>query len=176
MPIKTKVVTSTLALLIGVLIFGTSLLMASQVRSKDFPRVSERRLYFSNRILPDHLLYPVLMIADRVILNLTFGDEKIYVKLGMAEDRLKSAKILLEKNQEELALSTMTKSQKYLFSAANDFLQESDQSEAVKQDLLASLIHNYNEMKECRNNFEVIDTTPISDLLTESEALISQLN
>lgn len=176
MPIKTKVITSTLALLIGVFIFGTSLLMASQVRSSAFPRVSERKLYFSNRILPDHVFYPILMVADRAILFFSFGNEKIYVKMGMAEDRLKSARILLEKDQEELALSTMTKSQKYLFSAANDFLQSTNQSEAVKKDLLASLNHNYSEMRECRSNFEVIDTTPIGDLLTESEALIGQLN
>jgi len=174
---KVKFVSSTLALLFGFLVFGVSLIMTSQVNLNlgNSSKVSERKFYVGEKILPDHVFYPLLMVADKIILKISFGDRKVYVKIRLAEDRLYSAKMLIEKGQEDLALSTLTKSQKYLITAVQDFLNNDSQSELVRKDLLLALKNNSRELKYCQNDFVFIETTPLGDLLVESKALISQL-
>lgn len=172
---KAKFITSTFALLFGFLIFGVSLLMTSQVKLHNSPKVSERKFYVGERILPDHVFYPFLMIADNIILKASTGNRKIYVKIRLADDRLNSALMLLEKNQEGLALSTMTKSQKYLITASQDFLGSKIKSESVRNDLLIALNENKAELEKCQHQFKNIDASPISDLLIESDVLIGQI-
>lgn len=149
--------------------------MSSQVKLHNSPRLSERKFYVGERILPDHVFYPLLMIADKIILNVSTGNRRIYVKIRLADDRLNSALILLEKNQESLALSTMTKSQKYLITAAQDFLSSKNQSDSVRKDLLIALNENRAELEKRQQEFKNIDASPISDLLIESDALIGQI-
>ncbi|MCB9813365.1 MAG: hypothetical protein H6772_03085 [Pseudomonadales bacterium] len=173
---KTKLMMSGLALIIALFIFGVSLIMASQIRSENSLRVSERKFYVGKTILPDHVLYPILMVADRIILQSSFGNRKIYVQMRLADDRLYSSKVLINNDQEELALSTMTKAQKYLINAAQEFLNSDNQQESVKKDLLRSLENNSRELKKCKDNFERVDTSPIESLLVELDALIIKLN
>lgn len=172
---KVSYITSGFALLFGLFIFGLSLIMTSQVKSSSFPKFSEKKFYLGERILPDHVLYPALMVADSVILNTSYGNRRIYVKIRFSQDRLNSAQLLIAKNEEMLALSTMTKSQKYLITAAQDFLSSKQQSESVKNDLLLALNENMLELKKCQAKLNEIDTTPAGDLLVESSVLIDQL-
>jgi len=172
---KVKFITSTFALLFGICIFVVSLIMSSQLKFYNSPKVSERKFYIGERILPDHVFYPLLMIADKIILKVSTGNRKIYVKIRLADDRLYSAEMLLEKNQEGLALSTMTKSQKYLITAAQDFLGSSTKSDLVRKDLLIALEDNMTELEKCQKEFKNIDASPISDLLIESSVLIGQI-
>lgn len=66
-------------------------------------------------ILPDHFLYPLKMVRDKVWLFLTRDQVKrAELLLLFADKRLGAAKALIEGGQQELGLSTLTKAEKYL--------------------------------------------------------------
>ncbi|MFC1727496.1 DUF5667 domain-containing protein [Patescibacteria group bacterium] len=66
-------------------------------------------------ILPDHFLYPAKMIRDRIWLFLTTdAQKKAELLLKLADKRIWSAQMLAEKENEELAITTATKAEKYL--------------------------------------------------------------
>ena len=71
-------------------------------------------------ILPDHFLYPIKMIRDRIWLSLTTDPlKKAEVLLLFADKRLGAAKALIEGNKQEKGMSTLTKAEKYLEQAIN---------------------------------------------------------
>lgn len=66
-------------------------------------------------ILPDHLLYPLKMVRDRIWLWLTtdpFKKAELYLKF--ADKRLMSAEALIEADKIDLGIETLTKAEKYL--------------------------------------------------------------
>jgi len=66
-------------------------------------------------ILPDHFLYPLKMVRDRVWLFLTTDPvRKAELLLLFADKRIGAAKALIEGGKQELGLSTITKAEKYL--------------------------------------------------------------
>jgi len=66
-------------------------------------------------ILPDHFLYPVKMIRDRIWLSLTSDPlRKSELLLRLADKRIFSAKMLIEKEKADLGVETATKAEKYL--------------------------------------------------------------
>ena len=71
-------------------------------------------------ILPDHLLYPLKMVRDRIWLFLTTDPlKKAELYLLFADKRLGAAKALIEGEQLDLGLGTLTKAEKYLEQAVN---------------------------------------------------------
>jgi hypothetical protein len=66
-------------------------------------------------ILPDHLLYPLKMIRDRIMLFLTTDPlKKAELYLLFADKRLEASRMLIEKGKLDLGLETLTKAEKYL--------------------------------------------------------------
>lgn len=66
-------------------------------------------------ILPDHFLYPLKMIRDRIWLFLTTGPlKKAELLLIFADKRIWAAQMLVDKGKADLAVSTATKAEKYL--------------------------------------------------------------
>jgi hypothetical protein len=66
-------------------------------------------------ILPDHFLYPVKMMRDRIWLFLTTDVlKKAETLLKFADKRIFAAQMLLDKGKEDLAVTTATKAEKYL--------------------------------------------------------------
>ena len=66
-------------------------------------------------ILPDHLLYPIKMIRDRIWLFLTTDPlKKAELFLLFADKRLGAGKALIEKDKIDLGVKTITKAEKYL--------------------------------------------------------------
>lgn len=81
-------------------------------------------------ILPDHFLYPIKMIRDRIWLFLaTDPVKKAETQLLFADKRLGAGLMLIEKGKEEQGLTTLTKAEKYLEQAVN---QEKKAREAGK--------------------------------------------
>ena len=79
-------------------------------------------LPYPGRILPDHPLWLVKALRDRLWLMLTTNpSRKAELKLLFADKRLAMSKILFEKDKPEIAFSTLTKAEKYLEGA---YLQE----------------------------------------------------
>lgn len=93
-------------------------------------------------ILPDHLLYPLKMVRDRILLFLTTDPlKKAELFLQFADKRVRAAKALvLEKDKIELGITTLTKAEKYLEKAVN---QEEIARQAGKDttDFLEKLSH-----------------------------------
>jgi len=66
-------------------------------------------------ILPDHTLYPLKMLRDRVWLFLTTDSlKKAELNLLFADKRLGAAKALVEGNKIDLGMTTLSKAEKYL--------------------------------------------------------------
>jgi len=66
-------------------------------------------------ILPDHLLYPLKMVRDRIWLFLTTDPlKRAELLLLFADKRLGAAKALIEGNKVDLGITTLTKAEKYL--------------------------------------------------------------
>lgn len=71
-------------------------------------------------ILPDHFLYPVKMIRDKILLFLTTEPLKRAERLlHYADKRIEAARILVEGGKQELGVTTATKAEKYLEQAIN---------------------------------------------------------
>ncbi len=119
-------------------------------------------------LLPDHPLYPLKMIRDRIWLWLTTNSlEKAELLLLFADKRLGAGKALIEGNKIELGITTLTKAEKYLERALNQeriaaqkgketkvFLEKLSQATLKHQEVL-------NELKEkvpesFRSNLEIV--------------------
>lgn len=72
-------------------------------------------LPYPGKILPDHPLWPLKAIRDRLWLLVTLNRSKqAELLLLFADKRLVSSRILFEKGKPELAFATFTKGEKYL--------------------------------------------------------------
>lgn len=72
-------------------------------------------------ILPDHFLYPIKMIRDRILLFLTTDPlKKTELLLLFADKRLGAAKALIEGGKHELGVTTAMKAEIYLERALNE--------------------------------------------------------
>mgnify|MGYP001224301662 CR=1 FL=1 len=112
-----KVVLILLALLGACFILLLSV-VSSVLSLSSNPSVFQRTFYSDEQILPDHISYPVLMVLDRVRLEVATPIERVYLQTEYANRRLIYAQALLEKGNADLALTTLTKGQKYLLYAA----------------------------------------------------------
>lgn len=73
-----------------------------------------RRFYVQKEILPDHSLYPLLMLVDRFRLAMADQERRVYLLTAYANRRLFYAVKLLDKAENNLSLTTFTKAEKYL--------------------------------------------------------------
>lgn len=101
------------------LIFGSSIVLislfsANRVFSQgDDLGIARRKLYFQTEVLPDHLLYPLMMILDKVRLEITPPEEAVDLQLSYAWRRLEYTERLLTDGYQSLSFSTLTKAYKY---------------------------------------------------------------
>ena len=76
-------------------------------------------LAYPGKILPDSFLWPVKAIRDKLWLFITTDKlKKIELKILFADKRLGGAVTLFERGKNEIALSTLTKAEKYLEEAS----------------------------------------------------------
>lgn len=165
---------SALAVTFGMSVVGVSLLTAGSVKSADNERMSERTLYMDDTILPDHVLYPLVMVTDRVELEMADEHEQLYVKIQYAERRLGYAKQLLERGNTDLALSTLTKAQKYLLAVAQSVLEHQLQGE-IRARVLEEIAFQATEVRALTPQFSNEQVSVIDALLAENEVLEKQL-
>lgn len=124
------------SLILASLLFALGILVTSVVRVSALtpaktptpvptttpPEVKEVDYYLPYPgILPDHFLYPIKMIRDRVLLFFTTDPlKKAELLLLLADKRLGAAKVLIEGGKEELGITTLTKAEKYLERAVSE--------------------------------------------------------
>lgn len=102
-------------------------------------------------ILPDHFLYPIKMVRDRIQLWLTTDHlAKGELMLKYADKRLGAGRALIEGNKVELGITTLIKGEKYLQQAisqgeladkeeAQDFLKKLSQASLKHEEVLSAL-------------------------------------
>jgi hypothetical protein len=192
------------ALAFGISVVWISLLFSVPAHSQEINRASLKQFYWDSEILPDHILYPVLMVADRVQLSLAEPEDKVYLQVLFAYQRLESSRQLLEKGEEALALSTLTKSQKYLLGAAHGVLEltavdserdemelevtsevigavELDASgadsnlEEVREHVLKAFHYHLRDYALLQSEFKELDTSVIVRLIEEARVLEEQV-
>jgi regulatory protein YycH of two-component signal transduction system YycFG len=150
------------------MVMAFSLAVSSSLPS-DFVRVSRRQFYFAQEILPDHVLYPFVMGADKLRMYQSPADKQLFVKVSYSFKRLDYAQKLLEKNKPDLAETAATKSQKYLNLAAYQSLQEPT-DRATKQYVYQAFLTHTQRLKDLG-----IESRAVSDLHQEGQALAEQL-
>lgn len=112
-------ITTTLLLLFGFGVLYTSIFSVNRaITLRVAEPLSTQRWYISGPVLPDHPLYPTLMIKDRVALHLTPAVDQPQRKLEYARRRFEAAVSLFHKGEIDLATSTLSKSQQYVLGAA----------------------------------------------------------
>lgn len=91
-------------------------------------------------ILPDHPLYVLGMISDRLDLWLASPEERFMLKLEYAGVRLATAQQLLERSRPGLAITTISKAEKYIISAAEEIPSlETGKQEDARGNLVSTI-------------------------------------
>lgn len=122
-----KFVAICCAILLAITILSVSILRASSINYSFLPTPSQTLaaseadinidyvLPYPGRVLPDHPLWSVKAIRDRLWLLVSVNpSRKAELYLLFADKRLASSKILFEKGKADLAFSALTKAEKYL--------------------------------------------------------------
>lgn len=114
------------AILFSGLIILISLQSANKTQMVNNNKLMSGKFYVAKEILPDHSLYPLLMIVDRLRLELADSERRIDLLVSNANRRLFYSRKLLEKNNQDLAFITLSKALKYINQALeeNIFLLE----------------------------------------------------
>lgn len=116
--LKTSLWYSGIAIFGGIAILLFSLLAtshASNFGSEASLFSSTSTLYVGRELLPDHVLYPVIMAKENLVHKLSSSQEQIALNRAYAQKRLRAAYALAEREERQpLALTTLTKGQKYM--------------------------------------------------------------
>lgn len=108
--------------------------------------IIDYKLPYPGKVLPDHPLWPIKVVRDRLWLFVTTTPtRKIELDILFADKRLVSAKMLFEKDKPDVAFSTLTKAEKYL-ERAGDLEEEKrrageDTTQVLDQLAKSSLKH-----------------------------------
>lgn len=173
---RTQRVSGLLLLGFGSLVLVTSLLDANKVSVGDTTYLLSRRMYVGRTILPDNVFYPAVMLADRIKLDRVSTEEKIILEIEYADRRFKYATALLDKKEPELAFSTLSKSQKYLFLAADQMLTDAAQFQpATIHTLREALDHSIFRLEEVKPHMENYASS-IDALIQQSRTYLKRLD
>lgn len=130
-------------------------------------------------LLPDHFLYPLKMIRDRIWLWLTINPlKKADLLLLFADKRLGAGKALIEGNKIELGITTLTKAEKYLERAANQERianQENEETEDFVGKLLMASLKHQEVLSELREKLTGSDLSVIDQTLEMSRRVREQV-
>jgi Domain of unknown function (DUF5667) len=162
-----KIVVSAAVFLFALGILFTSILRTAAVRYETSGVKSSKVLAASDysitydlaypgKILPDSFLWPVKAIRDKLWLFITTDKlKKIELKILFADKRLGGAVTLFERGKNEIALSTLTKAEKYLEEASLDEetlrLNEKELSVEVCTRLANSSLKHYELLMDLEN-------------------------
>lgn len=131
-------------------------------------------------ILPDHPLYFLKTLRDKILEKFTKDPvKKIYLQLLLADKRLAMGKLLWEKGNKDLSLSTLSKGEKYLLKASQNLVTLKN-----KQDLppgladkleLAAKKHEEVISKMVEGTNTPKDTEDLKSIITITHQTIGQI-
>lgn len=143
---------SSTALVFAIAIVVMSLMsVADPIRVYPSENIVAKEEYFLPYpgILPDNILYRFKVARDQIQVWMTrSGEDKANLALSLADKRLGAAIALLDGNKGDLAVSTLTKGEKYLQQSVDEVVAMQKQGKDVKS-LLLTLT------KACAKHIEV---------------------
>lgn len=131
-------------------------------------------------ILPDHPIYFLKVLRDRILGLLTKDPEKkIQLSLLFSDKRLAAAQLLWEKGNPDLSITTLSKGEKYLLTAALDLVKLKSQADlpsglADKLEL-ATKKHEEIIIKLTSSTSEEIKKQRLSEVLGITHQAIQQI-
>lgn len=170
---RLRLLFSSTALIFGALVLLVSLVSASQAVSYEGLFATQKKLYFNESLLPDHVLYPLVAAADRVVLVASSHKQKIKLHLTYSQIRMDYARALLDKDEQEMAVAALTKSQKYL-NQAGTLLQENFDEE-LNEEIIKELENNIYLSKELVKKIDVRGTDLAIELNENNRLLLERL-
>jgi len=113
------------------LVFGLGVFLISLTTALSGSRevVGERQLYFGREILPDHVFYPMVALADRVELWATPEPDRVVIQEELARKRLAAAEQLYSQGKIDLAWVTLRKAHQYALEAKQSAGEGNDESQ-----------------------------------------------
>jgi hypothetical protein len=163
-----------IALFFGLGVLTVSLVATSQVISSGGQLTGSRKFYLAAEILPDHVLYPLFMVFDKVKLENADPREEVLLAIVYSDRRLAHAQALMEKGDEKLAVATLSKSQKYLLSA----VQKADAAgfdNQEKKHLSELVINRSDKIKDLTLDYTDEHKTVLIQLAEETKTVAENL-
>lgn len=126
---------------------------------------------------PDHPIYPLLMLKDRFSLLLASSEEnKATIQLQLAGDRLASSERLLYRKRHALALTTLTKSTKYLLAATQFFEKDSEPASSdERQEVKRILLSHISELERMKQYFSDEQKSILDAQISQVRAMLARL-
>lgn len=171
---KTRFFLSLLAFGFASLILISSLAAATNASSTDGNSTTEREIYFNSTVLPDHVLYPVRMVIDRVKLEISPEHEQVFMKVEYAHRRLEYAEELLKKQKEELSVSTLTKAEQYLYQAVTQ-ARQIEAPDSVMQRLKKAVEYHTKRLHELSPLYNDANRAVVDKAIEGNEALLASM-
>ena len=113
---------------------------------------------YPGKILPDSPLWFLKALRDKIWLGITANiEKKAELNLLFADKRLISSRMLFERDKPELALTTLTKAEKYLEESAN--LEEESRKEGGDTSNLLLRLANAS-LKHTEVIYEILEIAP----------------
>lgn len=170
----TQSLSSTALCLFAGLILAVSLISSNRSLSGVTQRLSTMEFYWGSQVLPDHPFYVLLMARDRARLWLVESEEEPELRLRLAERRFQSARQLALQQKNELAISTLTKSQLYVLDAARQ-LEAIGMTASQRQELMAALDHSLYRLELFNQQYPNLDTETLRSLREETAGRLGAL-
>jgi HEPN domain-containing protein len=121
-------------------------------------------------LLPDHFLYPIKMLRDRIWLELTTDPlERAELLLKLADKRLWAAQMLIEEGKNSLAVTTATKAEKYLQRALDQeqiAREDGNETNSFLEKLAKATLKHEEILLEIQSKTEGEAKTVINDYLS----------
>jgi len=160
---------------VGILFISLSNASTSTVQSASGSfEQTRKQFYVSSTILPDHIAYPVLMGIDRVRLESATPVEQVYMKTAYANRRLEYAQLLLEKGDADLAVTTLSKAEKYLLAAGTQVL-ENDMPVGVTKHVISTIEFHKAKIATFSSSFPDRERAVVDGLNEDCNVMLQQL-
>ncbi len=165
-----RVSISIISIIVGIAIFLISLMAASQFSLARGLSLSQRKFYLSSDILPDNILYPLVVGRDLLRLNLADNEEKLVLQAELAERRFQAAAELVEKGENALALITLRKAHAYLtniLESRSEWPENPVETEYWRQ----TIQYKVATMEALGSEMTVAERQTLEDIIADTQAL-----
>jgi hypothetical protein len=172
-----------LPIFLAILILLVSLQSASKSKFVDQTNLTSRKFYVAKEILPDHSLYPVLMAVDRLRLELSDSEKRISLLVSYGSRRLFYGSKLLDKGNQVLAFTTLSKALKYQNQALEENIvlleRKQNNKELEDQTLAFFVLENFDQqmlvIADCRAKFNDEEKIILESLVLQGVSLADKL-